>query len=148
MMPNERIFDLLLVEDNPSDVELTLRAFKKSNFLNPVLVVEDGQAALDFIFCREAYAGRKGGKLPRIILLDLKLPKVSGFDVLKAIKSDEMTKSIPIVILTSSHEDPDIRTAYDLGANGYVIKPVEFSAFVSALNNIGFYWLLMNESQH
>jgi len=145
-MSNERISDLLLVEDNPSDVELTLRAFRKSNFINPVFVVGDGQEALDYVFCRGAYTERMGGKLPRTILLDLKLPKVSGFEVLKAIKSDEKTKSIPVIILTSSHEDPDIKTAYELGANGYVVKPVDFNAFVSALSNLGFYWLLLNES--
>lgn len=145
-MACERIFDLLLVEDNPNDVELTLRAFKKSNLVNPVFVVRDGQEALDFIFCREAHAGRLGARLPRTILLDLKLPKVSGLEVLKAIKSDERTRSIPVIVLTSSREDPDIKAAYQLGANSYVVKPVEFNAFVEALSYLGFYWLLLNES--
>jgi len=147
-MSNEGIFDLLLVENNPHDAELILHAFRKSNIVNPVFVAEDGQEALDFIFRCGIHAGRQEEKLPRAVLLDLKLPKASGLDVLKAIKSDERTKSIPVIILTSSGEDSDIKAAYELGANSYVVKPVEFNAFIGALRNLGFYWLFLNESPH
>ncbi len=144
-MSCERVFDLLLAEDNPSDVELTLRALRKSNLVNPVFVVNDGQEVLDYVFRSGAHKERRGEKLPRAILLDLKLPKISGLDVLRAIKSDGRTKSVPVIVLTSSKEDPDIKAAYRLGANSYVVKPVEFNAFIDAMGNLGSYWLLLNE---
>ncbi len=137
--------DILLVEDNPQDAELTMRAIKKHNIANAMHVAEDGALALDFIFCRGEYADRSFSSKPRVILLDLKLPKVSGLQVLKAIKSDERTRSIPVVIVTSSQEDPDIKTAYELGANSYVVKPVGFEAFIDMMKNLGFYWLLVNQ---
>ncbi len=137
--------DILLVEDDARDVELTMRALKKRNLANPIHVVEDGVEALDFIFCRGAYAKRNFLKPPKVILLDLKLPKVGGLDVLKAIKTDGRTRSIPVVVVTSSREDPDIKSAYDLGANSYVVKPVDFDTFLDAMSHLGLYWLLVNE---
>ena len=143
MDPVEAI-DLLLVEDNPQDAELTLRAFKKSNLANRIFVVEDGAEALDFIFCRGAYGQREMTYPPKVVLLDLKLPKVSGLEVLQAIRSDERTRKIPVVIVTSSHEDPDIQAAYESGASSYVVKPVDFNAFQETMGNLGFYWLMIN----
>jgi two-component system response regulator len=139
------IVDILLVEDNPRDAGLTIRAFKKQNLANPIHVVEDGAEALDFIFCRGAHAHRNPCKPPKVILLDLKLPKVDGLEVLKAIKKDERTRVIPVVIVTSSQEDPDIKAAYALGANSYVVKPVDFDAFLDAMTGLGLYWLLVNQ---
>ena len=139
------IVDILLVEDNPHDAELTIRAIKKRNMANPLHLVEDGAQALDFIFCRGVYGDRDISKPPKVILLDLKLPKVSGLEVLKILKSEERTKAIPVVVVTSSQEDPDVKAAYALGANSYVVKPVEFDAFVDALSNLGLYWLLVNQ---
>ena len=137
--------DILLVEDNPHDAELTIRALKKRNLANQLHLVEDGAEALDFIFCRGAYARREMCNPPKVILLDLKLPKVSGLEVLRALKADERTRSIPVVIVTSSREDPDIQTAYALGANSYVVKPVNFDVFLDAMSQLGFYWLLLNQ---
>lgn len=142
---NLDIIDILIVEDNPHDAELTLRALRKRNLVNPVFVVEDGSEALDFIYCRGPYSGRDLAKLPRVILLDLKLPKINGLEVLRAIKSDDRTRMIPVVVVTSSQEDPDIKTAYALGANSYVVKPVDFDAFVEAMSSLGLYWLLVNQ---
>jgi two-component system response regulator len=136
--------EILLVEDNPHDAELTLRAFRKRNLADKVVVVEDGQEALDFLFSNGAHAGRAGTRPPRVILLDVKLPKVSGFEVLRIIKSDDRTRATPVVVVTSSHEDPDIRTAYELGANSYVVKPVDFDSFMEAMSSVGFYWLVVN----
>lgn len=121
-MENSEAVDILLVEDNPNDMELMLRALKRRNICNALHTVQDGAAALDFIFCREQYSGRSFIKPPRVVLLDLKLPKVGGLEVLKAVKADPRTSSIPVVIVTSSQEDPDIKTAYALGANSYVVK--------------------------
>jgi two-component system, response regulator len=140
---NDRI--ILLVEDNPDDVELTLRAFKRNHILNPVVVARDGVEALDYLFGRGQYAGRDVKVQPVVILLDLKLPKVDGLDVLKSIRQDERTKLIPVVILTSSSEQRDVVNGYSLGANSYVRKPVEFNQFVEAIKNLGLYWLLWNE---
>ena len=137
--------DILLVEDNPQDAELTTRALKKNNLANRLITVEDGAEALDFIFCRGKYATRNNGQSPKVVLLDLKLPKVSGLEVLRALKQDEKTRSIPVVIVTSSREDPDIKTAYALGANSYVVKPVEFDAFAESVSSLGLYWLLVNQ---
>ena len=118
--------DILLVEDNPRDVELTLRALQKHNLVNRLFVVEDGEEALDFLFCRGKYAERNLSGHPKVVLLDLKLPKLSGLEVLQVIRSDERTRTTPVVIVTSSQEDPDIKAAYKLGVNSYVVKPVEF----------------------
>ena len=136
---------ILLVEDNPDDVELTLRAFKKNNILNRVITAKDGAEALDFLFGTGTYAGRELKDLPVVILLDLKLPKIDGMEVLKRIRQDNRTKLIPVVILTSSAEPKDVVNGYSLGANGYVRKPVEFGQFVEAMRNLGLFWLLWNE---
>ena len=142
------MIDILLVEDNPQDVEMTLRSLKKRNIANPIHVAEDGAAALDFIFCRGEFANRDISQTPRVILLDLKLPKVSGLEVLKAIKSDERTRYIPVVVVTSSREDPDIKAAYELGANSYIVKPVGFDEFMETMQNLNYYWLLVNQPKH
>ncbi|TYQ12705.1 UNVERIFIED_CONTAM: two-component system response regulator [Acetivibrio alkalicellulosi] len=144
-MNDYEVIDILLVEDNPQDVELTLRALKKRNVLNPVHVAEDGAQALDFIFCKGAYSSRDFKNMPKVIFLDLKLPKVSGLEVLKAIKSNEHTRKIPVVVVTSSKEDPDIKAAYELGANSYVVKPVEFDEFVETMKSLDYYWLIVNQ---
>jgi two-component system, response regulator len=137
--------EILLVEDNPHDVELTLRAFKKRNISNVVYTVKDGSEALDFLFARGDYADRDPKAAPRVILLDLKLPKVDGLEVLRIIKSDEKTKFIPVVVLTSSNEDRDVIQSYQLGVNSYIVKPVDFLKFVDAVAELGFYWLLLNK---
>jgi two-component system response regulator len=137
--------DILLVEDNPQDAELTIRALKKHNLANRLITVEDGAEALDFIFCRGKYATRELSHSPKVVLLDLKLPKVSGLEVLRALKQDEKTRTIPVVVVTSSREDPDIKTAYSLGANSYVVKPVDFDAFAESVSTLGLYWLLVNQ---
>jgi two-component system response regulator len=144
-MDHSEAVDILLVEDNPQDAELTIRALKKSNLANRLITVEDGAEALDFLFCRGKYATRDVGHPPKVVLLDLKLPKVSGLEVLRALKQDEKTRAIPVVIVTSSREDPDIKTAYSLGANSYVVKPVDFDAFAEAVSSLGLYWLLVNQ---
>lgn len=144
-MNHSEIVDILLVEDNPQDAELTIRALRKSNLANQLIAVEDGAEALDFIFCRGKYGDREIGHTPRVVLLDLKLPKVNGLEVLRALKQDERTRTIPVVVVTSSREDPDIKTAYALGANSYVVKPVDFDAFAEAVSSLGLYWLLVNQ---
>lgn len=136
--------EILLVEDNPRDAELTVRALKKKHLANKLHHVEDGVEALDFLFARGKYAGRKMEDAPKVILLDLKLPRIDGLEVLSAIKADERTSFIPVVIVTSSAEDPDVNKAYQLGANSYVIKPVQFDAFIEAMTKIGVYWLMVN----
>jgi two-component system response regulator len=137
--------DILLVEDNPRDVELITRALTKRNLANRLFVVEDGAEALDFLFCRNKYLQREIANTPKLVLLDLKLPKVDGLEVLQSIKADERISQTPVVILTSSREDPDIHAAYKLGANSYVVKPLDFSEFMESLSSLGFYWLLVNE---
>jgi two-component system response regulator len=144
-MDHTEAVDILLVEDNPQDAELTIRALKKHNLANRLITVEDGAEALDFLLCRGKYATRDVGHPPKVVLLDLKLPKVSGLEVLRALKQDEKTRAIPVVIVTSSREDPDIKTAYALGANSYVVKPVDFDAFAEAVSSLGLYWLLVNQ---
>jgi two-component system, response regulator len=134
--------DVLLVEDNPNDVELTLRVLKKHNFANRVQVARDGVEALDFIFA-DSDTGALVNRL-KVIMLDLKLPKISGLEVLQKLKSDPRTRSIPVVVLTSSHEDRDIEECYGLGVNSYVVKPVEFDRFAHTVAELGFYWLLVN----
>lgn len=136
---------ILLVEDNASDEALTLRALKKNNIQNEVVVVRDGAAALDWLFARGAHADRAGASLPQLVLLDLKLPKISGLEVLRAIRADERTKLLPVVILTSSKQDQDLIEGYGSGANSYVIKPVDFVQFSEAVRNLGLYWLIINE---
>lgn len=139
-------FDILLVEDNPSDAELTIRALKKIQVVNPLIHLQNGEEALDYIFCTGPFSGRRIEDIPRLVLLDLKMPKVDGLDVLKRIKSDERTKIIPVVLLTSSKEDKDIIDGYKLGVNSYIVKPVDFQGFVKAVSEVGLYWLLLNES--
>ena len=136
---------ILLVEDNPDDVELTLRAFRKNNILNRVIIAKDGVEALDFLFGTGVHAGRDMKELPVVTLLDLKLPKIDGMEVLKKIRQDERTRLLPVVILTSSSEEKDVINGYSLGANSYIRKPVEFSQFVEAIKQLGLYWLLWNE---
>jgi two-component system response regulator len=138
--------DILLVEDNPRDVELTVRALKKHNLANRLFVLEDGMDALDFIFARGKFAQREPHHHPKVVFLDIKLPKMNGLEVLRAIKSNEQTQGIPVVMVTSSQQDPDIKTAYELGANSYVVKPVEFDAFQDVMLRLGFYWLMVNQS--
>ncbi len=137
--------EILLVEDNPNDAELTLRALKKNNLANRVMHAKDGAEALEFLFAEGVYAGRSVEKTPKVILLDLKLPKVNGIEVLERIKGDERTKNIPVVVLTSSREDSDLTRCYELGVNSYIVKPVEFENFVKAISDLGFYWLLLNQ---
>ena len=144
-MDHSKAVDILLVEDNPQDAELTIRALRKHNLANQLIAVEDGAEALEFIFCRGKYGDREIGHTPRVVLLDLKLPKVNGLEVLRALKQDERTRTIPVVVVTSSREDPDIKTAYALGANSYVVKPVDFDAFADAVSSLGLYWLLVNQ---
>lgn len=138
--------EILLVEDNPRDAELTIRALKKSNLANHLIHVQDGAEALDFLFGRGKYTEREVNAHPKLVMLDLKLPKVSGLEVLRMIKQDERTKNIPVVMVTSSTEDPDIQAAYALGVNSYVVKPVQFDAFIEAISRLGIYWLLVNHN--
>jgi len=137
--------EILLVEDNPHDVEMTLRALKKQNLANKVHVVRDGAEALDYIFTTGIYAERNIDDHPKVILLDLKLPKVDGMEVLRRIRADERTKCIPVVVLTSSQEERDIVESYKLGVNSYIVKPVDFAKFLSTVQELGLYWLLLNK---
>ena len=136
---------LLLVEDNPNDEELTLRAFRKVNVANPVVVVRDGAEAIDWLFAVGAHAGRDALDTPAIILLDLKLPKISGLEVLKRLRADERTRLVPVVVLTTSNEDRDVIESYALGANSYIRKPVNFNDFTQAVAQLGVYWLALNQ---
>jgi len=135
---------ILLVEDNPDDEALTLRALKKNNILNPVMVARDGVEALDFLFGAGAHAGRDVSQTPQIVLLDLKLPKIDGLEVLRRIRADERTRLQPVVILTTSNEEQDILSSYELGANSYIRKPVDFEQFMEAVRQLGLYWLGIN----
>ena len=139
-----KLINILLVEDNPDDVELTLHALEKNNIANPVKVVRDGQEAVDYLFYRGKFAGL-AHTLPNLILLDLKLPKLDGIEVLKMLKDDAKLKRVPVVVLTSSKEESDVVRSYDLGVNSYIRKPVDFDQFVDTVKQIGFYWLLINE---
>ncbi|MEX2403214.1 MAG: response regulator [Balneolales bacterium] len=137
--------EILLIEDNKHDAELTLRALKKHQITNKLIHLKDGAEALDFIFAKGAYSGRGDMDKPKVILLDLKMPKVDGIEVLRRIKEDDRTKTIPVVILTSSKEDPDINRCYKLGANSYIVKPVDFDDFLKAVSDLGLYWTLLNQ---
>jgi two-component system, response regulator len=140
----DREVEILLVEDNPYDAELTLRALKRSNLANDVLVVTDGAQALEFVFGTGLYAGRNPDQRPKCMLLDLKLPKVDGLEVLRRVKADPRTRTMPVVVLTSSREERDLVASYQLGVNSYIVKPVEFEDFVEAVSRLGLYWLLVN----
>jgi CheY-like chemotaxis protein len=136
--------EILLVEDNPTDAELCIRSLKKSNLANKLVWVKDGEEALDFLFATGAYTGRNVANTPKVILLDLRLPKVDGMEVLRRVKNDELTKTIPVVVLTSSKEDRDVAESYKLGVNSYISKPVEFDEFAKTVSELGLYWLLVN----
>jgi two-component system, response regulator len=137
--------EILIVEDNPHDAELTMRALRKNNLANSVLIARDGAEALDFLFCRGKFENRSFASPPKVVLLDLKLPKVSGLELLKIVKEDKRTVHIPIVVVTTSRDEPDMKEAYALGVNSYVVKPVEFDQFINAMSSLGLYWLLVNE---
>ena len=138
-------YEIVIVEDNPNDAELMVRSLRKNRLANSLIVLEDGEQAMDFIFCRGKYADRDISRPPKVIFLDLKLPKVNGLEILKQVKSNELTRKIPVIIVTSSKEDPDIAAAYNLGANSYVVKPVDFNNFVETIDRLGLYWLVVNE---
>ena len=137
--------EILLVEDNLSDAELTIRALKKKNLANNLVHLKNGAEALDFIFAKGNFEGRDRNKMPKVILLDLKMPKVNGLEVLEKLRSDAHARKIPVVVLTSSNEDPDIEKCYSLGVNSYIVKPVDFDNFVKAVSDLGLYWLLLNQ---
>ena len=141
----DRAVEILLVEDNPNDVELTLRALRVNNLTNHIHVVRDGVEALEFIFCTGAYGHRSIQNGPKVILLDLKLPRVDGLEVLRRVKGDPRTQAIPVVVLTSSREESDIVESYRLGVNSYIVKPVDFEQFTAAVRRLGLYWVLLNE---
>ena len=141
----ENAVEILLVEDNPNDVELTLHAIRKNHISNRIHVVRDGAEALEFIFCTGAYAERNIQETPKVILLDLKLPKVDGLEVLQRIKADPRTRATPVVVLTSSREERDVVESYRLGVNSYIVKPVDFKKFTEAVQQMGLYWLLLNQ---
>jgi two-component system response regulator len=144
-MSETNAVEILLIEDTPQDLELTLRALRKANLANCIQVARDGAEAIEFIFAEGAHAGRKIEDTPKVILLDLKLPKVDGMEVLRRLKNDSRTKSIPVVVLTSSKEQKDVVESYQLGVNSYIVKPVNFEGFVTAVQDLGMYWLLLNQ---
>lgn len=137
--------EILLVEDNPSDVELTVHALRRNNLANRIEVVRDGEEALDFLFCQEAFSKRSFEQPPKLVLLDLKLPKVDGIDVLRRVKSDPRTRAIPVVVLTSSREELDMLQSYQLGVNSYIQKPMDFDQFREVVRQLGLYWLVVNQ---
>jgi two-component system response regulator len=143
---NNNEIEIVLVEDNMDDAEMTIRALKKVNLANKLIHLEDGQEALDFLFAQGKFFGRELTNKPKVILLDIKMPKVDGIEVLRKIKSADSTRSIPVVIMTSSAEDNDIITSYDLGVNSYIVKPVHFENFAKAVSELGLYWLLTNRT--
>lgn len=137
--------EILLVEDSPDDLDMTLRALRKAHMANRIQVARDGVEAVEYIFCEGPHAGRRMEDVPRVILLDLKLPRMDGFEVLRRLKSDPRTRSIPVVVLTSSREQNDVVASYDMGVNSYIVKPVNFDSFVKAVSELGMYWLLLNQ---
>lgn len=143
-MPEQTEADIVLVEDNPNDAEITIRSLKKYHLANKLVWLKDGVEALDYLLARNEYADRNIHDLPRVIFLDLKLPKVDGTEVLAEIRKNEVTKKIPVVVLTSSKEEQDVMKTYDLGVNSYIVKPVEFENFAKAIAEVGFYWLITN----
>lgn len=143
-MPDKKV-EILLCEDNKRDADLTMRALKRQNIANNMVWVKDGEEALNYLFAREQYEGRSVKDTPRVILLDLKMPKVDGMQVLKQVRSHSETKHIPVVMMTSSQEEKDIVKSYDLGANSYIVKPVDFNKFMDSVSDVGFYWLLLNK---
>ncbi|MBS1531019.1 MAG: response regulator [Bacteroidetes bacterium] len=143
---NDSKVEILLVEDNPHDAEMTIRALKRVNLANRLIHVKDGAEALDFIFSKGAFADRNTAEKPKVILLDIKMPKVDGIEVLRQLKSNPNTRTIPVVIMTSSKEEQDVFTSYNLGVNSYVVKPVDFEGFAKAVSELGFYWLITNQS--
>ncbi|TGK20823.1 response regulator [Leptospira fluminis] len=145
-MNNSRNFEILYAEDNPSDAELTMRGFKKRNLFNRIAHVRDGEEALDFLFCRGRFADRDVNEVPLFVLLDLKMPKVDGLEVLKAMKADNKLKLVPVIMLTSSSEEKDIVESYELGVNSYIVKPVEFEKLITTVTEIGQYWCIVNKS--
>jgi len=147
-MDTNNLVEILLVEDNPNDVELTLRALRKNNLSNNIFVVTDGAEALDYFFANGKYSDRNISLTPKLVILDLKLPKIDGLEILRIIKQDDRTKSIPVVVLTSSKEESDIVASYKLGANSFIVKPVDFDKFVVTVRELGMYWLLLNEPPH
>jgi two-component system response regulator len=140
--------EILLVEDNMDDAEMTIHALRKKSLANRLTHLPDGEEALDFLFGTGKYAGRNTNFKPKLILLDLKMPKVNGMEVLERVKSHSDTKNIPVVVLTSSKEDPDLKKCYELGANSYIVKPVEFESFINAVSELGLYWMLLNQVPH
>lgn len=142
---SDNAIEILLVEDNPSDVKLALHAFKANNIVNRVQVVRDGAEALEFIFCTDRYTHRKIENGPKVILLDLKLPLVDGLEVLRQIKADPRTQAIPVVVMTSSKEESDVVESYKIGVNSYIVKPIDFEQFIEVVRQLGFYWLLLNQ---
>lgn len=137
--------DILIVEDNPSDLKLMMKALQRNNLGNKIIALKDGEEALDFLFSKGQYEGRNQSSRPKVIFLDLKLPKIDGLEVLQAIKSNDLTKVIPVTVVTSSKEERDVIESYNLGVNSYIVKPVEFDAFVDVISNLGLYWVVMNE---
>lgn len=142
---SDNVVEILLVEDNPNDAELTVMALSQNNLSNRINVVRDGVEALDYIFCTGAYAEREGKDRPYVVLLDLKLPLVDGLEVLRRVKGDPRTRAIPVIVLTSSREERDIVESYELGVNSYIVKPVDFEQFAEAVRQLGLYWLLLNQ---
>jgi CheY-like chemotaxis protein len=139
------IAEVLLVEDNPDELELTIGALKESHFANPINVARDGQEALDFLFAEGVFADRRGRPAPKVILLDLKLPKIDGLEVLRRVRANPHTRTIPVVVLTSSQQERDLVATYDLGVNSYIVKPVDIDQFIEAISAIGLYWTMLNE---
>lgn len=143
-----RKIDILLVEDNPDDADLTIRALKKNGLASSIIHLQDGEEALDFIFCKGVYSDRVFEEMPKLLILDLKMPKVDGIEVLRQVKSDARTRAMPVVLFTSSNEERDITKSYQSGVNSYIVKPVEFESFVKVVSNVGLYWLSLNQIPH